>query len=162
MSRVQWSFLYSMLWKSRERELGKFHYSNFFPSFWSLSQVEKYLKRSPKIIRNYVVKKPSQKNIKDQIHCAVVLFPLPTLILISLELSYSSPWSSVFMYLEKEGDISVFSFFYYYFLHAEFQHDLFSFQLRSKWMCHRKADPTVFVMSCPFFPSLQARHWCLG
>lgn len=115
MSSVQWCFLCTMLWKNKERGLGKFNYGNFFPSFWSLSQVEKYLKRSHKMIRNYVVEKLSRKTLRVLwIRCAAVLFPLPSLILISLELSHSSPWSSISLYLERKGDMSAFSFFSFF------------------------------------------------
>lgn len=62
-----------------------------------------------------MIRKTFSQLTRDQIHCAVALFPLLTLILISLDLSYSSPWSSGFMYLEKKSDIPAFSFYFYYF-----------------------------------------------
>lgn len=109
---VMFSLCHTM---EKQRGLGKFNYGNFFPSFWSLSQVEKYLKRSHKMIRNYMVEKLSHKTLRVLwIRCAAVLFPLPSLILISLELSHSSPWSSISLYLERKGDVSAFSFFSFF------------------------------------------------
>lgn len=99
--------------KQRERGLGKFNYGNFFPIFlkfkssgkvsWEESQNDQKLRGS----------KTFSQNTKDQILSAVVLFPPTTLILIILSCLNSSPGSNVFIYLEKKGDLSTFSFFFF-------------------------------------------------
>lgn len=80
-------FLCHIMEKQRVRKLGKFSYINFFPLFLKFKSSGKVSREESQNDQKLCGRKTFSQNTKDQILCAVVLFPPPTFILISLGLS---------------------------------------------------------------------------